>query len=171
MSYKIYNRNNTSHETRGHLAGQMTCSLTRFGFVQLSKAAVERLGLKDGDGVVLMQDEDYDDFYFGRGDVHRGAFTLTQVGKSARLGFTCSGITDILAKEAIAPQDWRWMVLSLFVAPEGKLGIDLKHPRYPHRPAGDLTAAHAARKAKAQEAAEIITAAKKRGRPSKEEGR
>ena len=170
MSYKIFNRNNTSHETRAKLAGQMTCSLTRFGFVQLSKAAVERLGLKDGDGVVLMQDEDYDDYYFGRGDVHRGAFTLTQVGKSARLGFTCSGITDILAKGAIAPQDWRWMVLQLFPAPEGKLGIDLKHPRYPKHPAGDLTAAHAARKAKA-EAAAAPEPAKKRGRPAKEGAR
>lgn len=171
MSFKIYNRTNTKHTFGAHTPCAMTLSLTRRGFIQLSKAAVQFLGIASGDGVVLLEDEQFNDFYIGRGDANRGAFCLTKVGSSARLGFACSDIAEILGKAAIAAPDWRWMVCTLFPAPEGKLGIDLKHAKFPHRYSGDTAAAVAAIKAKnaakAAQVAETTPATKKRGRPAK----
>ena len=132
MSYKIYNRSNTQHQLNSvHTSGYMTLAVTRAGNIQISKAAVNYLGISAGDGVVLLEDEEFGDFYLGRGDVHRSAFCLVKTGKSPRLSFACSDIAEILGKAAIAPPDWRWMVLVLFPAQDGKLGIDLKHPRFP----------------------------------------
>lgn len=147
MSYKIYNRRNTQHRLNSvHTSGYMTLAVTRAGNIQISKAAVQYLGISAGDGVVLLEDEDFGDFYIGRGDVTHSAFCLVKSGKTERLSFACSDIAEILGKAAIAPLDWRWMVLLLFPAPDGKLGIDLKHPRFPKRPGGDTTAAREAKK-------------------------
>lgn len=181
MSYKIFNRNNTPHRSLGHCHRRMTMVLTHTGSIQLSSFACEMLGVKDGDGVVLLQDDQFDDFYLGRGDVTRGAFVLRQQGKSGRIFFQCSGVSEILGKAAIAPQDWHWMRLELFAAHDGMLGIDVKHATYPRRPKdNDTTAAREALAAKyaAQRAAETEAPApepapapapaKKRGRPRKE---
>lgn len=156
---KIYDRKNTQHRVQGKAPGAMTISLTRTGFLQISKAAVSYLGISAGDGLVVLEDEQFGDFYIGRGDANRSAFVLTKVGSTARLAFACSDIAEMLGKAAIAAPDWRWMVCTLFPAPEGRLGIDLRHARFPHRGHGDTTAAVAALKAK------------KRGRPAKEEQR
>ncbi|MBR4131604.1 MAG: hypothetical protein IKT99_01380, partial [Oscillospiraceae bacterium] len=74
MSFRIYNRTNTQHVTLHGAHRRLTVILTRTGYIQLSTPALEYLGLKAGDGIVLLQDERFDDYYFGRGDVTRGAF-------------------------------------------------------------------------------------------------
>ena len=78
MSYKIYNRRNTQHRLNSvHTSGYMTLAVTRAGNIQISKAAVQYLGISAGDGVVLLEDEDFGDFYIGRGDVTHSALFLS----------------------------------------------------------------------------------------------
>ena len=102
MSYKIYNRRNTQHRLNSvHTSGYMTLAVTRAGNIQISKAAVQYLGISAGDGVVLLEDEDFGDFYIGRGDVTHSAFCLVKSGKTERLSFACSDIAEILQQNRI----------------------------------------------------------------------
>lgn len=107
MQLKLF----TSKNSRSHV-GESSVTFSRKGYIGISRRAVEKLGLKEGQGIYFAQDEQNPkDWYLGvnTGGKHnvQDCFTLKKTG--ATQGFALSNIVTAAAfydsVEEVIPDD------------------------------------------------------------------
>lgn len=160
MKFKVHNKNNcpTGPNYRCYpLSILVHCG----GTAQLSSSTVKLMGLIAGDGVEIIEDEEFGDLYLRRKSVKNGGFILRSNGKRQSLSFTNITAARIIF-DAAGAQGLTELVCDCFPyhydgTGEDWIGIDIRHARAYKRGAKKASEATAA------------PAPKKRGRPAKKD--